>query len=287
MILIIVLSLLQAIVALVSNSTGSNELFVLDGHPRGRRAVLVNSDPNEPCRIYGHSNPIQVIENLPDGPRLRTINQQEWLTIAADCQQRLLTLNQKPTTANNQIDFIYPGTKWCGTGDVANNFKDLGPHAATDMCCRDHDFCQDTMKPGTCKYGLCNTSVFTKSHCDCDDRFRQCLLNAANDPASVPVGFIYFDVGFISCYRQTPDCVNKVFREPIELTRRKKRQNQSRTRNLQNGWCFIPPQPFKKSAMVRRNQPDGIFRHVLSTMSDVSTMVKQVAGSTLSVQSGK
>jgi hypothetical protein len=31
------------------------------------------------------------------------------LTIAADCQQRLLTLNQKPTTANNQIDFIYPG----------------------------------------------------------------------------------------------------------------------------------------------------------------------------------
>jgi hypothetical protein len=31
------------------------------------------------------------------------------LTIAADCQQRLLTLNQKPTTASNQIDFIYPG----------------------------------------------------------------------------------------------------------------------------------------------------------------------------------
>lgn len=54
MILIIVLSLLQAIVALVSNSTGTNELLVLDGHPRGRRAVLVNSDPNEPCRIYGH-----------------------------------------------------------------------------------------------------------------------------------------------------------------------------------------------------------------------------------------
>lgn len=55
MILIIVLSLLQAILAaLASNSTRNNELFILDRHPRGRRAVLVNSDPNEPCRIYGH-----------------------------------------------------------------------------------------------------------------------------------------------------------------------------------------------------------------------------------------
>lgn len=112
--------------------------------------------------MFRSSNPIQVIENLPDGPTLRTINQQEWLVVAAECQQRLLSLNQKPTGPSNQLDFIFPGTRWCGTGDVARNFEDLGPHVATDMCCRDHDFCQDTMKPGTCKYGLCNTSVFTK-----------------------------------------------------------------------------------------------------------------------------
>ncbi|XP_032795950.1 phospholipase A2 hemilipin [Daphnia magna] len=287
MICLLFLALLQAILAIAANLTTTDELLMFDGHPRSRRAVLVNSDPNEPCRIYGHSNPIQVIENLPDGPTLRTINQQEWLVVAAECQQRLLSLNQKPTGPSNQLDFIFPGTRWCGTGDVARNFEDLGPHVATDMCCRDHDFCQDTMKPGTCKYGLCNTSVFTKSHCDCDDRFRECLLNAANDPASIPVGFLYFDVGAISCYRQTPDCVNKVFREPIELTRRRKRQYQARQTNLQHGWCFVPPQPFKKSVTFRRSQPDGIFRHVISSMSDVTTRVKQVAGSSLSVHAGK
>lgn len=54
-----------------------------------------------------------MIENLPNGPTLRTINQQEWLTIAAECQERLLSLPpkpfQKPASFGSQIDLIFPG----------------------------------------------------------------------------------------------------------------------------------------------------------------------------------
>jgi hypothetical protein len=31
---------------------------------------------------------------------------------------------------------ILPGTKWCGQGDVAEHYNDLGFHAETDKCCR-------------------------------------------------------------------------------------------------------------------------------------------------------
>ena len=65
-----------------------------------------------------------------------------------------------------------------------------------------------------------------------------------------------------------------------------KRQYQGRDSG--NGWCFVPPQPFKKPALLRRNQPDGIFRHVISTVGDVTTtMVKRVTGSTFSSHAGK
>lgn len=84
--------------------------------------------------------------------------------------------------------------------------------------------------------------------------------------------------------------LTKFCREPIELTRRRKRQHGG-DKDLPNarngGWCFIPPQPFKKPVMLNRSQPD-LIRHVLSTVSDVtSSMVKRVAGSTRPINTGK
>jgi secretory phospholipase A2 len=49
----VVLSLFQAIIATTSNFSTTNELLILDGHPFGRRAVLVSSDHNEPCQFFG------------------------------------------------------------------------------------------------------------------------------------------------------------------------------------------------------------------------------------------
>lgn len=35
---------------------------------------------------------------------------------------------------------VFPGTKWCGTGDIAKNFHDLGEEKDMDRCCRGKTF---------------------------------------------------------------------------------------------------------------------------------------------------
>ncbi len=53
------------------------------------------------------SDQIEFIENLPDRPPIRMVNQQEWSNVFAECQEQLLSQNQTPTPSN--IHFIYPG----------------------------------------------------------------------------------------------------------------------------------------------------------------------------------
>lgn len=65
--------------------------------------------------------------------------------------------------------FIYPGTKWCGSGSVSNHWEDLGENIATDKCCRTHDHCPYTIEGFTTKYNLFNYRFHTLSHCNCDE----------------------------------------------------------------------------------------------------------------------
>lgn len=60
-------------------------------------------------------------------------------------------------------------------GSLASEYSDVGRYADEDRCCREHDLCPSILSPGECKRGLCNTQSFTRSHCDCDARFRRCL----------------------------------------------------------------------------------------------------------------
>lgn len=56
---------------------------------------------------------------------------------------------------------IIPGTKWCGAGDIANSYEDLGLFAATDRCCRDHDHCDRSLEPGaSLDYAVNNSSFY-------------------------------------------------------------------------------------------------------------------------------
>ncbi|PRD37885.1 UNVERIFIED_CONTAM: Phospholipase A2 [Trichonephila clavipes] len=52
-------------------------------------------------------------------------------------------------------------TKWCGPGDVAENYDDLGYFENVDRCCRAHDTCDDIIETGQTKYNLTNDSPFT------------------------------------------------------------------------------------------------------------------------------
>lgn len=66
----------------------------------------------------------------------------------------------------NQLYFIIlqviTGTKWCGDGDIANNYDHLGTFSDTDKCCRAHDFCEDVLYHGEMKETLINTHRFTR-----------------------------------------------------------------------------------------------------------------------------
>lgn len=105
----------------------------------------------------------------------------------------------------HQGGFIYPGTKWCGPGQIAQNFTDLGYHSKEDMCCRDHDTCSNNLKPGECRQGICNDSGFTRSHCDCDATFRRCLQNVNTETANT-IGAIFFNVVQIICFKERSPC---------------------------------------------------------------------------------
>lgn len=96
---------------------------------------------------------------------------------------------------------IVPGTKWCGVGDIADTFEELGSQANVDACCRAHDHCPVKLKAFRAGYGLINLSLYTKSHCDCDKDFYGCLKTSSNELADM-VGNFYFNFMRAQCIKE-------------------------------------------------------------------------------------
>ncbi|CAN7979753.1 unnamed protein product [Ixodes pacificus] len=106
--------------------------------------------------------------------------------------------------------FIFPGTKWCGAGDVAENDDDLGVLRGTDMCCRAHDNSNDNIPALQTKHGITNNNLYTMTNCKDDRQFYNCLLNDKS-VSSTLVRKIFFDVLSIECFSYTypRKCVKK------------------------------------------------------------------------------
>ncbi|XP_045516973.1 uncharacterized protein LOC123709591 isoform X2 [Pieris brassicae] len=98
---------------------------------------------------------------------------------------------------------IIPGTKWCGTGDIATDYHDLGADRALDRCCRTHDLCPTKVRAFSRRYNLTNNSLYSKSHCKCDDMLFECL-KATNTSASHLMGHIYFNLVQVPCLEDRP-----------------------------------------------------------------------------------
>lgn len=96
---------------------------------------------------------------------------------------------------------LIPGTKWCGLGDQASSYNDLGPKHRIDICCRAHDHCPIRLKPFRNDYGVLNIALYTKSHCDCDADFYRCLREAHSRTADM-LGNLYFNVMKLQCMHQ-------------------------------------------------------------------------------------
>lgn len=102
---------------------------------------------------------------------------------------------------------IHEGTKWCGSGDIAENDEDLGEYRVLDACCRSHDKCADSIEPGQTKHGLTNRHVFCLSHCKCDYQLYSCLKavdsSAKENRAAINVGDEYFNDLNVQCFDYT------------------------------------------------------------------------------------
>ncbi|KAH8289295.1 hypothetical protein KR054_003433 [Drosophila jambulina] len=106
--------------------------------------------------------------------------------------------NILPRSPISLLSGIIPGTKWCGTGDIAETYSDLGSEMAMDRCCRQHDLCPVKIRAYQHKYELENDSLYTKSHCICDDMLFSCL-KMTNTSASQVMGSIYFNLVQVPC----------------------------------------------------------------------------------------
>ncbi|KAM4577688.1 uncharacterized protein PAE49_007400 [Odontesthes bonariensis] len=101
--------------------------------------------------------------------------------------------------ARRKRSWIFPGTLWCGSGSKAVGYEQLGMFEGADRCCREHDHCPHIIPAFTVNYGVFNSNFFTVSHCECDQRFRQCLL-ATNNSISHMVGYSFFNFLQVSCF---------------------------------------------------------------------------------------
>ncbi|KAK0073385.1 hypothetical protein PV325_009796 [Microctonus aethiopoides] len=90
-----------------------------------------------------------------------------------------------------EIRAIFPGTHWCGDGDIAESDNDLGFFKSTDTCCRQHDKCSFNIEANKYFGRLINIGFFTRSACFCDREFYDCLKNA-NNPLAMSIGHTYF-----------------------------------------------------------------------------------------------
>ncbi|XP_058835045.1 uncharacterized protein LOC131692182 [Topomyia yanbarensis] len=106
------------------------------------------------------------------------------------------------TSPFSLLSGIIPGTKWCGTGDIAETYHDLGDDATMDRCCRTHDLCPLKVRAYQKRYNLSNNSIYTKSHCKCDDMLYECLKKTNTSAAQV-MGSIYFNLVQVPCVEET------------------------------------------------------------------------------------
>ncbi|CAM5160824.1 unnamed protein product [Eretmochelys imbricata] len=132
-------------------------------------------------------------------PRVRRAPVGKWAGLAREERGRRRT----------RRGWTMPGTLWCGAGDSAENLTELGIFQGPDLCCREHDQCAEQLSALEYNYGIRNYRLHTISHCDCDARFKQCLLEL-NDTISNIVGITFFNLLEVPCFvlEESEACVD-------------------------------------------------------------------------------
>lgn len=125
-------------------------------------------------------------------------NQKDLEAVRKLCRVVVNSSEYKKPVQNAAPYITFPGTLWCGPGHHDVEYDDLGTERETDMCCRDHDHCEN-IKSGQTKNNLTNTSPFTRVLCKCEPIFEACLQQAKTLTAAI-VGEFYFNLAQNQCY---------------------------------------------------------------------------------------
>uniref|UniRef100_A0A671QEX6 Group 3 secretory phospholipase A2-like n=1 Tax=Sinocyclocheilus anshuiensis TaxID=1608454 RepID=A0A671QEX6_9TELE len=171
-------------------------------------------------------------ERTRDNEKPMHFNFSALLEDASLCEMNMhvnFTLHKERINPGQQMDsraksrhkraWVLPGTLWCGRGTSANDYEQLGMFVHADRCCREHDHCEHIIRSFSVNFGVFNPTLFTLSHCDCDHRFKQCLLNG-NDTISNMVGYSFFNVLKLRCFeliqrrqlQEMKSCVFNIYR---------------------------------------------------------------------------
>ncbi|XP_023716674.1 group 3 secretory phospholipase A2 isoform X2 [Cryptotermes secundus] len=188
---------------------GTVRCVVLMTDPFMTRLVAI-SGQGHACVVYNDRSVIRRMILESDPTLVREVKPADLTAVAKACRKESVSHRQ------GQRGFIYPDTKWCGPGNVALDYDDLGAYTEEDKCCRDHDHCPDQLEPGQCLYGLCNNSPFTRSHCDCDARFRRCLQSLNTDTSNT-LGALFFNVAQVTCFTESRPCPQLIEQDDLEV----------------------------------------------------------------------
>ncbi|XP_058788549.1 uncharacterized protein LOC131662711 [Phymastichus coffea] len=162
----------------------------------------------ELIEVYEPKESEGLLRNLSVSFRLNKLTFKDIMKLMDKCDK----LDENPSRAINLVTAsaekahggnplligIIPGTKWCGTGDIAKSYHDLGTRTRVDRCCRAHDLCPVKIRAYRSRYNLTNNSFFSKSHCTCDETFYNCLKSINHVSANI-IGNIYFNIAQPPC----------------------------------------------------------------------------------------
>ncbi|KAG8231738.1 hypothetical protein J437_LFUL012016 [Ladona fulva] len=200
---------------------------LVGGIRKAERWIAVHSWKLFSIFMLSFSNPEEKMEILRNLSRLRplSVTFEQMMELISKCQElseqernmnaatrgpRKLTENNKESQeqlrarsldaggALTLFQGILPGTKWCGTGDLATTYYDLGPDMELDVCCRSHDLCPVKVRAFTSRFNLTNYSIYSKSHCECDEMFYNCLKRTSH-PNALMIGNFYFNLLRVPC----------------------------------------------------------------------------------------
>ncbi|XP_045782208.1 uncharacterized protein LOC123878878 isoform X1 [Maniola jurtina] len=118
--------------------------------------------------------------------RLKTecFEKHEELTFMMENRNKVSENSLQRSRRSLRENFIMPGTKWCGAGQLAETYTELGPDRNEDRCCRAHDNCRMNIGGFKRRFGYFNVMPFTISHCRCDRRKKRDSMELLRVPGT-------------------------------------------------------------------------------------------------------